>query len=56
MNVKKIVKKYLTAHGFDGLYQSDDCSCPIHDLMHCDQLWCDCTAGYLVDGYIGPKE
>lgn len=68
MTVKEIVKEYLLAKGFEGLY-AECCGCKIDDLMPC---CCegieDCEAGYKVpcdpetcpaDGdcewHIGPK-
>lgn len=54
MTIKEIVKAYLKANGFDGLYNAampgDGCGCTIDDLMPCDeQLSQDCTVGYKVE-------
>lgn len=46
MTVQEIVKQYLEANGFDGLYQAGECSCPVDALMPCDELCADCAAGH----------
>ena len=47
MTVKEIVKEYLLAKGFEGLY-ADECSCEVSDLMPC--FCCEgsdgCEPGY----------
>ena len=59
--VKEIVKDFLIAHGYDGLW-NDDCGCFLVDLMPCnfDGIHM-CKAGHkrlLSDGdwIIGPKK
>lgn len=69
MNIKEMIKDYLKAHGFDGLYNAEmECGCPLNDLISCEypELY-ECKAGVkkmvenpdnegeLVPG-IGPKE
>lgn len=47
--VKEIVEKFLTTHGFDGLYSKcNRCSCEVDDLMPCSDYdnICDCQAAY----------
>lgn len=63
MNVKKIVKEYLEKNGYDGLYSVDDCACEVSDLMPCEEMGWDCTAGYKFpcdcgehDFHIGEKD
>ena len=48
MTVGKIVREYLVAHGYDGLYNADQCGCCLDDLMPCDgdDFLMDCQAGY----------
>jgi hypothetical protein len=46
MTVKKITKKYLEEHGFDGL-GGDCCGCALEDLMSCDYGQCSgCIPAY----------
>lgn len=48
MNVKKIVSKYLTGNGYDGMYcREHDCACLADDLAP----WCDCDMAYCNPGY-----
>ena len=35
MTVKDIVREYLDAYSYDGLFD-DDCGCEVDDLMPCD--------------------
>ena len=50
MTVKEIVKEYLLANGYEGLY-TDECGCETEDLMPC--YCCEgsdgCEAGYKTD-------
>lgn len=47
MNVKDIVKAYLEANGFTGLYNPyDPCGCDIDDLMPCDSAAPACQPGH----------
>jgi hypothetical protein len=53
MNVKEIVKNWLTENGFDGLQHGGDCGCCIEDLMECGaDIYC-CTPGYYRNGEEG---
>jgi hypothetical protein len=45
-NVKEIVKAYLIANKFDGLFSDGVCSCEVGDLEPCGQMQSDCQAGY----------
>jgi hypothetical protein len=47
MNVKQIVKAYLTENGYDGLYDGDRCGCRPDDLFPCDSNPDRCKAGYI---------
>lgn len=53
VSCRDIVKEYLVANGYDGLY-CDECSCLPDDLFPCGGSggdWIlDCTAGYKIDG------
>jgi hypothetical protein len=43
MTVRDILVKWLTANGYDGLYDEDgECACAVDDLCPCDSevLWC----------------
>jgi len=44
--VKEIVKGYLAANRFDGLYNESLCSCDIDDLDPCDSMSSECEPGY----------
>jgi len=48
ITVKEIVREYLVAHGFDGLYSDvGECGCSLDDLMACDMAGTgDCKPGY----------
>jgi len=50
--VKEIVKEWLVANGYGGLYSDDfdvvDCTCALDDLMPCDCPTPRCSAGYTV--------
>lgn len=47
MIVREIVKAYLDANGFDGLFNGDgDCACRKDDLCPCGENCMDCTPGY----------
>ena len=45
MTVREIIKQYLDANGFDGLFD-DDCACQKGDLCPCDSNCMDCQPGY----------
>lgn len=47
MNVKDIIKKYLTDNKYDGLFCDDGCSCK--NLEHTDICSMNCKPGYLKD-------
>ena len=49
MNVLQIVKQYLEASSFAGLYNEDaECACVIADLAPCGEMSQTCQAGILV--------
>ncbi len=56
--VKGIVKDWLIAHGYDGLYsENGQCGCDLDDLMVCDAAGIDlCKPGYKVDDPSGEFE
>ena len=48
--IKEIVRGRLMAGGYAGLCnRMGTCACKIDDLMHCDEMEADCSAGYLVE-------
>jgi len=50
LDIRKIIKSYLRANGFDGLFNTDNpCGCKTNDLCPCDGDMMDCRPGYLVD-------
>ena len=50
MNIKTIIKEYMEANGYDGLYSPDyDCACAIYDQRPCDENCLDCEVGYQND-------
>jgi hypothetical protein len=57
MNVKQIVKQYLTENGYDGLYWYA-CGCRKGDLFPCDANPDRCKPGYIkwVKDEFGNKE
>lgn len=46
MNIRDIIKEYLKAQGFDGLYNEFECGCEIKDLMPCSEPDVNCSPGY----------
>ena len=46
MTVAKIIKAYLIAHDFDGLYCEGECACEIKDLIPCESNCSSCETGY----------
>lgn len=48
--VREIVTETLTADGFDGLWDGDECGCFIHDLFPCDLCKAagDCIPGHAI--------
>ena len=50
MNVKQIVRKYLSENGFDGLVSTEHpCGCMGNDLFQCEdygQIDCYCVPAY----------
>ena len=48
IELRDIVKEWLHAHGYDGLFNPDiQCACVCEDLIPCDDfLSPNCTAGY----------
>jgi len=64
ITVLDIVKQYLIANGYDGLY-NEDCGCVVDDLIPCGDCFDNCIPGYKWDHcgcgcgcteHIGPKE
>jgi hypothetical protein len=48
INIGDMVKIYLEANGYDGLYQSGECACKLDDLMPCGGPdMTECSAGVL---------
>lgn len=48
MTLIKIVRQYLRANGYDGLYNADgECGCKVNDLMTCNYPGMRCKPGYL---------
>jgi len=48
MNVRQIVKQFLLANGYDGLY-NDDCGCALDDLIPCgSESLSTCEPGYKI--------
>lgn len=49
MTIDTIIRAYLLANGYDGLYNSEvGCGCDLDDLFPCDQPNQDCSVGYRV--------
>jgi hypothetical protein len=46
MTVKEIIKEWLIAKGYDGLYHPGDCGCNLEDLMACSEDCADCEPAY----------
>jgi hypothetical protein len=46
LDVRGIVKEYLTAHGYDGLFCEGECGCLLDDLAPCGQAFDGCEPGY----------
>ena len=46
ISAKQIVKTYLQAEGFDGLY-TEDCGCGLGDLMPCGEFRTECVPAYV---------
>ena len=56
MNLREIVKQYLEANGFDGLYR-EGCGCRRDDLFPCDNPTAECQAGcYMTCAECDPDE
>ena len=54
MDVFDIVKKWLMASEYDGLFSSDmGCGCTTDDLAPCGDMGLDCEAGYYQKGCDG---
>lgn len=50
MNVQGMVKEWLEAHGYDGLYNDGQCGCKTADLMPCSSE----SVGICEPGYESP--
>jgi len=50
MNVKDIVREYLKANGYDGLWNEWDCGCHLGDLFPCTDMMGHCEPGYKTEG------
>jgi hypothetical protein len=49
VNVEQIVREYLEANGYDGLYnENGGCGCDLADLMCCGYQDTFCLAGHKV--------
>jgi hypothetical protein len=48
VTVIDIVREYLKANGYDGLWIEDECGCEIEDLAPCGEMRLGCQAGYKV--------
>ena len=47
VTVFDIIKGYLVANGFDGLFNDDNgCACELRDLLRCQDYYDDCEPGY----------
>lgn len=48
MNIREMVRQYLEANQFDGLYNAGECACKKDDLFPCgDPHMAYCKPGYL---------
>lgn len=47
MEVREIIKTWLTEYGYDGLYDPGECGCIIEDLAPCGQISGGCIPGYV---------
>lgn len=48
VDVTDILTEYLTDKGYHGLFNhEDECACLVHDLGACENLYQNCTAGWL---------
>ena len=49
MTVKEILIEWLTEHGYSGLWNEEECACPIDELILCNgESIEDCRPGYKV--------
>lgn len=47
MDVKEILKKYLTDNDYDGLFCPGKCACLVDDLFPCEEMnYKTCEPGY----------
>jgi len=47
MDVKEIIKEYLSKNGYDGLVNAEgECGCLSDDLAPCDNMESECLPGY----------
>ena len=57
MNVKEIIKEWLTENGYDGLYYPGECACKISELFPCGDYeeMLECEPGYIRDADHGEE-
>lgn len=49
MKVEEIVKEWLKAQGYDGLFnEAGECACLLEDLAPCGELSGECQAGHKI--------
>lgn len=48
MTVREIIRQYIVAHGFDGLFNDEkECACLREESFPCAEYWLlDCEPGY----------
>lgn len=44
--IRTIVREYLEANGFEGLFNDTECACHLGDLFPCDGPCDECEPGY----------
>jgi hypothetical protein len=64
LTVRNIIRHFLAANGYDGLYHPAQCACTKDVLLPCGEVSSRCSAGYFrppgednepdADVYIGP--
>ena len=57
MNVFRIIKQWLKAHKYDGLYNADgECACEVNGLCPCGEDMGLCKPGYRVECNCGEHD